>query len=157
MSLKMMTGLGKIQKKDNMKHLKRFNESVNYYDKLRQSGDLSDIMHIIENSDIIDEFPELSIDFFDTSHSSCLDHALQYNYKTKEEVDYLKKNSFTVEIYQNVEDSWNREAIHYIEPKIWKIIKDINVMLSSIGYKIVYNDFGVADTSYELIITDKSY
>ena len=148
-----MTGLGKIQKKDNMKHLKRFNENVSYYNKLRDSGDLSDIIHIIENSDIIDEFPELSIDFFDTSHSSCLDHALQY---PQEEVDYLKKNSITIEIYQDT-DSWDKKVIHYIEPKIWKIIEDINVMLSSIGYKIVYNDFGVADTSYELIITDKSY
>lgn len=140
-----------------MKHLKRFNENVTYYNKLRDSGDLSDIMHIIENSDIIDEFPELSISFFESSHSYCLDHALKYNYMKKEEVDYLKKNSFTVEIDQDLEDSWNKEPIHYIEPKIWNIIKDINVMLSSLGYQVVYNDFGPADTSYELIITDSSY
>ena len=139
-----------------MKHLKKFNESVNYYDKLRQSGDLSDIMHIIENSDIIDEFPGLSIDFFDSKSSECLDRAVVHDQMTKVEADYLKRNSITIEIYQD-EDSWDKKVIHYIEPKIWKIIEDINVMLSSIGYKIVYNDFGPADTSYELIITDKSY
>jgi len=139
-----------------MKHLKKFNESVNYYDKLRQSGDLSDIMHIIENSDIIDEFPGLSIDFFDSKSSECLDRGVVHDQLTKVEADYLKKNSITIEIYQD-EDSWDKKVIHYIEPKIWKIIEDINVMLSSIGYKIVYNDFGPADTSYELIITDKSY
>lgn len=139
-----------------MKHLKRFNESVNYCHKLKQSGDLSDILYIIENSDIIDEFPELSIDFFDSKISECLDRAVVHDQMTKVEADYLKKNSITIEIYQDT-DSWNKKVIHYIEPKIWKIIEDINVMLSSIGYKIVYNDFGVADTSYELIITDKSY
>lgn len=74
-----------------MKHLKRFNESVNYYDKLRQSGDLSDIMHIIENSDIIDEFPGLSIDFFDSKSSECLDRAVVHDQLTKVEADYLKK------------------------------------------------------------------
>jgi hypothetical protein len=140
-----------------MKHLKRFNENTSsYYDKLRDSGDLSEIMHIISNSDIIDEFPELSIDFFDSSYSTCLDYGVVHDQMTKTEAEYLKKNSITIEIYQD-SDSWDKKALHYIEPKIWKIIEDINVMLSSIGYKIVYNDFGEADTSYELIITDKSY
>jgi len=139
-----------------MKHLKRFNENVSYYDRLRQSGDLSEIMFIIENSDIIDEFPELSIDFFDSSNSFCLDYGVDYDQMTKTEAKYLKKNSITIEIYQD-SDSWDKKAIHYIEPKIWKIIEDINVMLRSIGYKIIYNDFGAADISYELIITDKSY
>lgn len=146
-----------------MEHLRRFNEGmwsnlsfVSYYNKIRESGDISDIMNIIENSDIIDEFPELSIDFFDSSHSHCLDHALQYDYMKKEEVDYLKSNSFTVEIYQD-SDVWDKETIHYIEPKIWKIIDEINFRLDNLGYKVVYNDFGSGDTSYELIITDKNY
>ena len=145
-----------------MKHLKRFNESnddkpISYYDKLRQSGDLSDIMHIIENSDIIDEFPDLDIDYFNSSNSTCLEHALQYDYLTQDQVDYLIKNSFTVEIYQKNVDYLEREAIHYIEPKIWGIIEEINFRLDNIGFKIAYNDFGSGDTSYELIITDKSY
>lgn len=140
-----------------MRHLKKFNESVSYYDKLRQSGDLSEIMHIIENSDILDEFPQMSINFFESSQGYCLDHALKYNYMTKEEVNYLKKNSFTVEIDENVSDIWDRKFIYYIEPKICEIIDDINIMLTSLGYKIVYNDFGSGDTSYELIITDISY
>ena len=145
-----------------MKHLKRFNESnddkpISYYDKLRQSGDLSDIIHIIENSDIIDEFSDLDIDYFNSSNSTCLEHALQYDYLTQEQVDYLIKNSFTVEIYQKNVDHLEREAIHYIEPKIWGIIEEINFRLDNIGFKIAYNDFGSGDTSYELIITDKSY
>jgi len=140
-----------------MKHIKKFNESVNYYDKLRQSGNLSDIIHIIENSDIIDEFPDLDIDYFNSSNSTCLEHALQYDYLAQEQVDYLIRNSFTVEIYQKNVDYLEREAIHYIEPKIWVIIEEINFRLDNIGYKVVYNDFGSGDTSYELIIGDKSY
>lgn len=140
-----------------MKHIKKFNESVNYYDKLRQSGNLSDIIHIIENSDIIDEFPDLDIDYFNSSNSTCLEHALQYDYLAQEQVDYLIRNSFTVEIYQKNVDYLEREAIHYIEPKIWRIIEEINFRLDNIGYKVVYNDFGSGDTSYELIIGDKSY
>lgn len=131
-------------------------DSMAYYNKLVESGDLSEIMFIVENSDILDEFPQLSMCNYASIRSECLDRAQDSKTIREEEADFLRYNSITVELYQEGENI-TKEPIHFVEPKIWKIIQDINVMLSSIGYQIVYNEFGFVDLSYELIITDSSY
>jgi hypothetical protein len=148
-----------------MKYLKRFNESIKYITNLRENGDLQEILFIIENSDLKDEFDnriEVS-DWYSTNMAECLDNALKNDTINKTEYNHFIKNTFTVRLEEKQDENdgmvhWGwPDVIHWIEPKIWNIIKEINARIEHLGYKVIYNDFGNGDICYELIIGDKNY
>ncbi len=139
-----------------MKHLRKFNE--NFEDTIRHNGDISEILTIVEKCGIFDDFPYLSMNWYGSKiHNFCLDYGVQHNMLTREDADYLKNNSITIEFDEDHADSWDKRAIYYIEPKVWEYIKECNVRLGYLGYQIIYNDYGSADCSYELVICDKDY
>lgn len=141
-----------------MKHLRKFNESIDFGDVIRTNGDLVEILTIIEKCGILDDFPYLSMNWYNSDpHNHCLDYGVRYNMLTSEDADYLKKNSITIEFDEYLENSWDKKTIYYIEPKIWDYIQECNVRLGYLGYKIIYNDYGSADWSYELVVCDKDY
>lgn len=154
-----------------MKHLKRFNETTSYLENIRKNKDLEDIIYFIQNSDIPDEFPYIRIsDWYDSKMNDCLKNNLKDNNITPNDYEYLKNNSFTIELSESSELSevqpndnqvminWTiPEPIYWIEPKIHQIIKDINHRLNSIGFQIIMSDFGSTDATYELVICDKDF
>lgn len=148
-----------------MRYLKRFNESLEYINKVREEGDLKEIIFIIENSDLIDEFDNRIFvsDWYSSKMSESLENGLSTDHITKEEYDYLIKNTFTIRLEERQDESdqtinWSiPDQIHWIEPKIWSVIREINSRIESLGYKVLHSDFGSNDVCYELLIGDKSY
>lgn len=145
-----------------MKHLKRFNEtaSYDYLQKVRSSGDMSEIIPIIEEY-IIDEFDNrIVITDIGISILSTTLQAMREGRKNISEKDYnyLCDNSFMIMLEENLDsDDWHdRPDIYWIEPKIWQVIKNANHNLKNFGYQIIYNDYGMP-YEYELIICDKDY
>jgi hypothetical protein len=142
-----------------MKHLKRFNENIEYITKV---SDLDDIVFIIENSDLKDEFDNRIVvsDWYSSNMAECLDISLKNDTITKEEYHYFINNTFTIRLEEKQDESdsmthWRYpDVIHWIEPKIWSIIEEINIRIEHLGYKVLYNDFGNYDICYELIIGD---
>jgi hypothetical protein len=149
-----------------MKHLKKHNEifglfnksDIDYLKNIRKNGDLDEIIFIIENSELIDEFDnriQVS-DWYSSNMSHCLKHNLKYKLITKKEYNFYLNNTFTVELSEKENDEqshWNlKNSIYWIEPKIYKVINEINSRILQMGYKILFNDFGSDDTSYELLI-----
>jgi hypothetical protein len=44
-------------------------------------------------------------------------------------------------------------VLHYIEPKVFELISDVNSQLNQYGLKVYTSDFGSTDAYYELVIT----
>jgi hypothetical protein len=96
--------------------------------------ELGEIMYYIT-----DEFPNL-----DWSVENSLQSALI------EEDD----NCFIIELYDKTIDFPNEmPVLHYIEPKVFDLISDVNEQLKPYELKVYTSDFGSTDAYYELVIT----
>ena len=86
---------------------------------------------------ITDEFPELIFDIENSNQSSLI---------------MPDSNSFII-TFQQEGDTLNIHALHYIEPKIWQLIRDVSSQLGAYGLYVSDSDFGQADVYYELVIS----
>jgi hypothetical protein len=62
-------------------------------------------------------------------------------------------NSFIITFQQNGESSLDIDVLHYIEPKIWQLIRYISSQLGAHGLYVSDSDFGQSDIYYELVIS----
>jgi hypothetical protein len=86
---------------------------------------------------ITDEFTELIFDIESSNQSSLI---------TPDD------NSFIITFQQ--EGSMSQiDVLHYIEPKIWELIGDVNSQLRPYGLYVSDSDFGQSDVYYELVIS----
>lgn len=96
--------------------------------------DLSDILFYIT-----DEFPELEW---------WADNSLQSSLVEKDD------NCFIVTFNRKDIDFPNDlPVLHYIEPKIFELIKDVDSQLRGRGLYVYASDFGENDAYYELVIS----
>jgi len=86
---------------------------------------------------ITDEFPELTFDIESSSQSSLI---------TPDD------SSFIITFQQDGSISYI-DVLHYLEPKIWKLIGDVNSQLRPYGLYVSDSDFGQSDVYYELVIS----
>jgi hypothetical protein len=86
---------------------------------------------------IIDEFPELIFDIEKSSQSSLI---------------LPDDNSFII-TFQQEGDMFSAGVLHYIEPKIFGLISDVNSQLRPYGLYVSDSDFGQSDIYYELVIS----
>ena len=135
-----------------MRHLKTYESYKILFDKI----DYSEIDDILTGCGMFDEFPELRFSIESSKWSYAIERMIEFGEISKEDAEDLVKKSFFIEIFEDV-DMLRKEVLHYTEPKIWKIIEEINLRLKSYGLKVCYSEFGANDLSYELIITDINY
>ena len=83
------------------------------------------------------EFPELIFDIESSSQSSLI---------TPDD------SSFIITFQQDGGIS-HIDVLYYIEPKIWKLIGDVNSQLRPYGLYVSDSDFGQSDVYYELVIS----
>ena len=89
-------------------------------------------------TEITDEFPELIYDIESSSQSSLI---------------IPDDNSFIITFEQGRESSLDIDVLHYIEPKIWQLIRYISSQLGAHGLYVSDSDFGQSDIYYELVIS----
>jgi hypothetical protein len=94
--------------------------------------EISDIMNYI-----LDEFPELEY-YIESSNQSSLINA--------------DENSFIITLQDKEGDLLTLPVLHYVEPKIFNLIQDINSQLRQYDLYVFQSDFGQTDQYYELII-----
>jgi hypothetical protein len=87
---------------------------------------------------ITDEFPELIYDIENSYQSSLI---------TPDD------NSFIITFSQDGESMLDLPVLHYLEPKIWSRIEDVNSQLRAYGLYVSDSDFGHTDAYYELVIS----
>jgi hypothetical protein len=105
--------------------------------------ELYDIIIFSEVGDLnqnawVDEFPELIYDIESSSQSSLI---------TPDD------NSFIITFSHYGESMLNLPVLHYIEPKVWNLIKNVNSQLGAYGLYVSDSDFGQSDVYYELVIS----
>ena len=96
---------------------------------------LDDILTYITETD---EFPKLIYDIENSNQSSLITP------------DY---NSFIITFSQDGESMWDLPVLHYLEPKIFSLIVDVNSQLRAYGLYVSDSDFGQSDAYYELVIS----
>lgn len=88
---------------------------------------------------ITDEFPELEW---------CVDNSLQSSIVEKDD------NCFIVTFnHKDIDFPRNLPVLHYIEPRIYELIKDVDSQLRRFGLYLYTYDFGENDSYYELVIS----
>jgi hypothetical protein len=87
---------------------------------------------------ITDEFPELIYDIENSYQSSLI---------TPDD------NSFIITFSHYGESMLNLPVLHYLEPKIWSLIGDVNSQLRPYDLYVSDSDFGQSDVYYELVIS----
>jgi hypothetical protein len=95
-------------------------------------GELDDIL-----SEITNEFPELSYSVENSLQSSLIEE---------------DNKSFVVILFTSG-DMWHLPVLHYLEPKIFNIIQDIDSQLRAYDLYVSDSDFGESDAYYELVIS----
>lgn len=96
--------------------------------------DISEIMHYIT-----DEFPEL--DYW-------VDNSLQSSLVEKDE------NCFIITLFhKNTDFPTDLPVLHYIEPKVFELIGDVDAQLRKYNLYVHTSDFGENDAYYELVIS----
>lgn len=135
-----------------MKHLKTYESYKSLFDRI----DYSEIDDILTGCGMFDEFPELSFSIENSKCSYAIERMIEFGEISKEDAEDLTNQSFFIEIFEDI-DMLRKEVLYYTEPRIWKIIEEINLRLKSYGLKVCYSEFGANDLSYELIITDINY
>jgi len=88
---------------------------------------------------ITDEFPGLEFWIEGSSESSIINP---------------NKNSFIVIFnHKDLEMAYNEIVLHYLEPRIYRLIEDVDSQLRKHGLKVFSSDFGSNDCFYEIVIT----
>ena len=95
--------------------------------------DLNDLLN-----EITDEFPELIYDIESSNQSSLI---------------MPDDNSFIITFQQDGESLLDIDVLHYIEPKIWQLIRYVSSQLGAYGLYVSDSDFGQSDIYYELVIS----
>lgn len=115
------------------KYLEFIKESVNIDKNFGITyQDLDEILLIIS-----DEFPELEYYVEDSLQSSLIE---------KDDC------CFIVTFNEKGIDFPNLPPLHYVEPKIFSLIEDVNSHLGEFGLYIYASDFGQSDAYYELVV-----
>lgn len=117
------------------KYLQFIKESVSLSKNFGMTYDeLDDILNYIT-----DEFPDLEYFVDDSSRSTLIGQ---------------DENSFII-TFNRKGLSWPTDlpALHYVEPKIFGLINDVNTQLKQFGLYISDSDFGETDAYYELVVT----
>lgn len=89
-------------------------------------------------NEITDEFPELIYDIESSNQSSLI---------------IPDDNSFIITFQQDGESSLDIDVLHYIEPKIWQLIRYVSSQLGAYGLYVSDSEFGQSDIYYELVIS----
>lgn len=89
-------------------------------------------------NEITDEFPELIYDIESSNQSSLI---------------MPDDNSFIITFQQDGESLLDIDVLHYIEPKIWQLIRYVSSQLGAYGLYVSDSDFGQSDIYYELVIS----
>lgn len=96
--------------------------------------DLSEILY-----HITDEFPSLEYYVEDSSQSSLVEK---------------DDNCFIVVFnHKDVDFPSDLPVLHYVEPKIFELINDVNEHLKEFNLYVYSSDFGISDAYYELVIS----
>ena len=105
--------------------------------KLHEFGidyyELNDLLN-----EITDEFPELIYDIESSNQSSLI---------------MPDDNSFIITFQQDGKSLLDIDVLHYIEPKIWQLIRYVSSQLGAYGLYVSDSDFGQSDIYYELVIS----
>ena len=97
-------------------------------------SELGEIMYYIT-----DEFPNLDWSVEDSLQSSLIEQ---------------DDNCFVIELYdKTINFPSDMSVLHYIEPKVFELISDIDSQLKQYGLKVYTSDFGSSDAYYELVVT----
>jgi hypothetical protein len=121
-------------------NLKKFVNFLNESSFILLGGIKFDITHVELDdilSEITDEFPELTYIVENSLQSSLI----------KED-----DKSFVI-IFFTTGDMWHLPVLHYLEPKIFNIIQDIDSQLRAYDLYVSDSDFGESDAYYELVIS----
>ena len=89
-------------------------------------------------NEITDEFPELIYDIESSNQSSLI---------------MPDDNSFIITFQQDGKSLLDIDVLHYIEPKIWQLIRYVSSQLGAYGLYVSDSDFGQSDIYYELVIS----
>lgn len=96
--------------------------------------DLSEILY-----HITDEFPSLEYYVEDSSQSSLVEK---------------DDNCFIVVFnHKDIDFPSDLPVLHYVEPKIFELINDVNEHLKEFNLYVYSSDFGISDAYYELVIS----
>jgi hypothetical protein len=88
---------------------------------------------------ITDEFPELEFCIEDSLNSSII---------------IPNPNSFIATFnHKDFEIVYNEIVLYYLEPRIYRLIEDVDSQLRKHRLKVFSSDFGSTDCLYELVIT----
>lgn len=95
--------------------------------------EIQDILHYIT-----DEFPDLNYWVDNSLQSSLIEHDI---------------NSFVIIFSENGDNLHDLGVLYYLEPKIWKLIEDVDSQLRAYDLYVAASDFGSSDIYYELVIS----
>jgi hypothetical protein len=138
-----------------MKYLKKFNEAkgMGVLYELKSRIDITILYELLDNyfGDEIDY--EISYGVHDTVSSDGIQHYLAFGYMTKYAADVLQENTFLIDFSPNSPN----HLLNSITPVVGDIEKQIapfNDHLKHWNLKVVYSDYGLAESNYELFIGD---
>ncbi len=121
--------------------LKKYSEFIKYkvFEGINDYGmtydDIRDMLYYVT-----DEFPNLTFSVEDSLQSGIIEQ---------------DDKSFIIELYDSeIEFPMDLPVLHYVEPKIHDLIKDIDSQLKKYGLEVFYSDFGQNDAYYELVVTE---
>ena len=152
-----------------MRYLKSFNslttenwEREPTWEKYKQllsrfdSGELSQLIQYFFE----DELDYINCDVSPSKHSQGMDNSIHYNYLTPEASEYLINNSFMIDFYLDHNTTMggqvflDRPSISPLVGKISTQTKLFNEHLKSYGLKVVFDEYGLGESTYEIFISD---
>jgi hypothetical protein len=119
--------------------IKKFNQFITERFSLQNDFGITyqDLREILYH--ITDEFPKLEYDVEDSLQSSLIEK---------------DDNCFIVTFNQkDINFPIDLPVLHYVEPKIFELINDVNAHLKEFNLYVYTSDFGQTDAYYELVIS----
>jgi hypothetical protein len=119
--------------------IKKYNQFITERFSLQNDFGISyqDLREILYH--ITDEFPKLEYDIDDSLQSSLIEK---------------DDNCFIIVFNQSGYDSMiDLPVLHYVEPKIFELIGDVDEHLKEFNLYVYTSDFGQTDAYYELVIS----
>ncbi len=119
--------------------IKKYNQFITERFSLQNDFGISyqDLTEILYH--ITDEFPKLEYDVEESLQSSLIEK---------------DDNCFIIVFNESGYDSMiDLPVLHYIEPKIFELIGDVNEHLKEFNLYVYTSDFGQTDAYYELVIS----
>jgi hypothetical protein len=119
--------------------IKKYNQFITERFSLQNDFDISyqDLSEILYH--ITDEFPKLEYYVEDSLQSSLIEK---------------DDNCFIIVFNESGYESMiDLSVLHYVEPKIFELINDVNEHLKEFNLYVYSSDFGQTDAYYELVIS----